>query len=465
MNGAGRVVVVGLGPAGPELIGAETRSLVQVSPHRYVRTTRHPAAAGISWSGSFDDAYEGAERFEDVYGTIVDSLVEAAGEHGTVLYAVPGSPMVAEASVDLLRADGRVEVEVHPALSFLDLAWIRLGVDPVAAGVRLVDGTVFSAESAGQAGPFLVAQCWSPAVLAEVKLALGEAAAGPGGPPTVTLLSHLGLADEEVAELSWSDLDRVVPDHLTSVFVPRLGAPVAGELVRLGELVRTLRQRCPWDREQTHRSLERHLIEEAYEVLEAIDGLDGSPASYGHLEEELGDLLFQVFFHSTLATEEGQFGLADVARTVHDKLVGRHPHVFGTVEAATPDAVMANWELIKRQEKGRRSLMEGIPSALPALLQAHKVQRKAAGVGIEPPPLEAPSVATGGDPEEHVGELLFEVVALARALGVDSEAALRGATARFRDHFAAFEAAASDRGVELSGVSPDQARSLWEATA
>lgn len=461
MTGTGRVVVVGLGPAGPELVDEHTRDLLETHAHRFTRTIRHPAAAALSWTATFDGAYEGAASFEEVYGRIVDSLVEAAGEHGSVLYAVPGSPAVAEASVEMLRCDPRVEVEVHPALSFLDLAWIRLGIDPVAAAVRLVDGASFATQAAGQVGPLLVAQCWSPAILAELSVVLGSQ---PAPPPAVTVLQRLGLEDEAVVELSATELDRVEADHLTTLFLPRLARPVAAELVALDELVRTLRRRCPWDREQTHRSLERHLIEETYEVLDAIDGLDGSPASYGHLEEELGDLLFQVLFHSTLAAEEGQFDVADVARGVHDKLVGRHPHVFGNADAATPEAVMANWERIKRGEKSRQSLMDGIPSALPALLRAHKVQRKAATVGIDADPGSGPDLAGGSDAEDELGRRLFEAVAEARRRGVDAEAALRAATAAFEGRFRAFETAAQEKGLDPTGMSPEEAASLWAST-
>src|SRR5207302_6539026 len=213
-----------------------------------------------------------------------------------------------------------------------------------------------------------------------------------------TELQRLGRPNEAVSEVDWGDVDRSVEvDHLTTLFVPTLAEPVAADLVRLEELVRTLRQRCPWDRQQTHASLTRHLLEETYEVLEAIETLGSTPAAYHHLEEELGDLLFQVYFHSVLAAEAGQFGLADVARGVHDKLVHRHPHVFGTVEAETPDVVMANWEQIKKREKGRESVMDGIPAALPSLLHAHKVQRKAATLGFDWPSSDATRLAAQED--------------------------------------------------------------------
>ena len=233
-----------------------------------------------------------------------------------------------------------------------------------------------------------MAQCHSRTLLSEVKLAADDVAGEDAG-RTAVVLHHLGLADERVVEVPWSDIDRTLePDHLTSLWVPRLAAPVAVELVRLEELVRTLRARCPWDMAQTHGSLARHLLEEAYEALDAIEAVasaepDVPPRRRGPLEEELGDLLFQVYFHAVLGAEEGRFTLADVARTVHDKLVSRHPHVFADAVADTPEEVAARWEVLKRAEKGRTSVTEGIPDALPALALAAKLQRKAASVGMD----------------------------------------------------------------------------------
>jgi tetrapyrrole methylase family protein/MazG family protein len=262
----------------------------------------------------------------------------------------------------------------------------------------------------------------------------------------VTVLQRLGLPDEAVTTVAWADLDRAVePDHLTSLWIPRLAAPVAGELARFDELVRRLRADCPWDRQQTHRSLTRHLLEEAYEVLEAIEALDPdgpTPEQDAHLEEELGDLLFQVAFHARLGAERGSFTLADVARGVHDKLVHRHPHVFADVAVSGADDVVRNWEQIKKEEKGRDSVFDGIPGTLPSLLYAAKVQRKAASLGVDPDPPAAVEVAAlAGD--EAVGDALYAVVAAARRANVDPEAALRGATARARDAAAALESEAA----------------------
>jgi MazG family protein len=209
---------------------------------------------------------------------------------------------------------------------------------------------------------------------------------------------------------------------------------VSAEVARFDELVRTLRRDCPWDREQTHQSLARHLLEESYEVLEAVAALGPDGEGDDLLEEELGDLLFQIVFHATLARERGAFGLADVATGIHDKLVARHPHVFGDIEAADSGEVLRNWEQLKQAEKGRASVMDGIPQALPALLYAEKVQRKAARSGF-PTPDDASSEDAGS-----LGDRLFELVALARRLDVDPEAALRAAAGRYEVGFRQWEA-------------------------
>jgi tetrapyrrole methylase family protein/MazG family protein len=447
----GRVVVVGLGPGDARLVSVAAREAIAATPERFIRTTRHPSARLVGPARSFDDLYERAGSIEEVYAGIVDVLAAATESGGEVLYAVPGSPLVAERSVELLRADPRVAVEVVPSLSFLDLAWARMGVDPLEAGVRLIDGHRFAEQAAGQPGPFLVGQCDTSRVLSDIKLAVDDG-------PRVTVLQRLGLPDEAVFEVDWAELDRdVAPDHLTSLWVPELGEPVAADLTRFAELVRVLRAECPWDRAQTHQSLTRHLIEETYEVLDAIAGLDG-PDGYPHLEEELGDLLFQVAFHSILAAEAGEFDLSDVARGIHDKLVARHPHVFGA-----PGTPVPNWEEQKKAEKGRASVTDGVPGNLPSLLYAQKMQAKAASVGFDwksaadawpklGEELDELHAAIDSGPEaneavnEELGDVLFSVVNLARHLGVDPESALRSATAKFRGRFRAMEALAAERG-------------------
>ena len=374
------VEVVGLGPAAADLLSAGSLSVVAAHPPslRWTRTDRHPAVAALGEHHSFDAVYEAAERIEDVYDEIVARLRALAQANGSVCYVVPGSPLVAERTVELLRSCDDLEVRIHPSMSFLDVAWARLGVDPCAVGVRLVDGHRFAIEAAGERGPLLVAQCDHPDVLSAVKLAVDDP-----GDATVTVLQRLGLPDEVVRDVAWADLDREVePDHLTSLWIPHLAAPVAMELVRFAELVRVLRERCPWDSVQTHDSLRPYVVEEAYEVVDAIEQLDAD-AGIDELEEELGDLLFQVVIHATIAAEEGWFTLADVARVVHDKLVRRHPHVFAGLEVDGADTVVRNWDEIKAAEKGRSGPFDGIPASFPARLYAEKVLRRAAKAGLD----------------------------------------------------------------------------------
>lgn len=473
-------MVVGLGPAGPEQVTAAARAAIDRVPasSRYLRTWRHPSSDAVgAGATSFDSVYEEAATLEDVYATIAARLRDAAvsvveGE-GPILYAVPGSPLVAERTVELLLADEQLEVTIIAGLSFLDLAWSRLGVDPLAAGVRLVDGHRFAVEAAGQPGPLLVAQCDSAQVLSGIKLSLSSFDAAPD----VTVLQRLGLPDESVTRVSWEDLDRqsaVVPDHLTTLWIPRLAAPVASELVRFSELIRLLREECPWDRAQTHASLAPHLLEEAYEAVEAIAANDPD-----HLEEELGDVLLQVVLHATIAAEEGSFTLADVARTIHDKMVARHPHVFGDVTAETPGAVQASWEQLKAAERvsaGRPdSVLDGVAGHLPALLHAAAVQQRAAAAGFDWTDVEGPLAKVAEEADEvraaadddaradELGDLLFACVNVSRHLGVDPEVALRAATAKFATRFRRMEASAGGaEGLEALHLDLAGLDALWD---
>ena len=224
-------------------------------------------------------------------------------------------------------------------------------------------------------------------------------------------------------------------------------------ILLLDELVRTLREQCPWDREQTHTSLRRYLLEETYEALEALDARAGGDGEAEDLDrdlcEELGDLLYQVWFQAHLASERGAFSIVDVAQGVRDKLIARHPHVYGDIEAPDADAVRANWDAIKLQEKGRDSVMDGIPQTLPALLRAVKVQKRAAAAGLPADErLGGPFTETEdalvdlrAEPNEHtLGELLLAAVELGRRIKVDPEDALRSATERAEGRYRTLEA-------------------------
>ncbi len=468
-----RVVIVGLGPGGRDHVTRATEREIAVDRRRFVRTVQHPTADLVDGT-SFDDLYDRADEFGGVYDEIRDRLVAAALADGEVLYAVPGSPLVLEHTVALLRSDRRIRCEIHPAMSFLDLVWARLGLDPVDAGVRLVDGHRFATEAAGASGPLLVAHTHADWVLSDIKLSVDDADIDVDD-TEVTLLCALGTDQERIVTTTWAEMDRAVDaDHLTSLYVPHLHTSPGAGYIRFHELARTLRERCPWDVEQTHQSLRRYLVEETFEVVDAIDALDpDDTATDEALAEELGDLLYQIEFHATIAEQEGRFTIADVTQGIHDKLVRRHPHVFGDVDTDDPARIAANWEAIKRAEKGRTSVFDGVARSLPALGFADEIQRKAAKVGFDWPDVDGALAKVGEEAVEvtraapheqadELGDLLFAVVNVARHLGVEPELALRAATRKFVARFEQVEALAAERGIDLGTSDLAVLDALWD---
>jgi tetrapyrrole methylase family protein/MazG family protein len=474
----GRIVVVGLGPGGVNHVTTETLAAIERIKHRHLRTSIHPSAHLVPNAVTHDDLYETADTFDDVYIEIANRLTAAATEHGEVLYAVPGSPLVLERTVRYLRqraADGTIELDVLPAMSFLDVAWARLGIDPVEEGVRLVDGHDFTTAAAGERGPMLVAHTHANWVLNEIKLAVEDAQ----GDEPVTMLHALGTDAELIVETTWAQLDQTIEaDHLTSIYIPHLAAPVGQGYVRFHELTRMLREQCPWDIEQTHETLIPFLLEETYEVVDALQALDpDEPSSDDDLIEELGDLLFQIEFHATIAEQEGRFTIVDVTQGIHDKLVRRHPHVFGDIIADDTGTVLENWDEIKKVEKGRTSIFDGIPRSLPSLAYAQKVGRKASKVGFDWPDVagafpkiaeetaelaEAMTETDTAATELELGDLLFAVVNVARHLKIDAELALRAATDKFRARFQGVEALAASRSIDLKTADLVTLDSLWD---
>jgi XTP/dITP diphosphohydrolase len=252
--------------------------------------------------------------------------------------------------------------------------------------------------------------------------------------------------------------DRAARQHIEVEAVYPLGEPKGSALLDLVATETRLRGPggCPWDAEQTHASLARHLVEEVYETLDAIEEDDSAGGGPEHLREELGDLLLQVVFHAQIAEDAGEFDVDTVARGITEKLVRRHPHVFGDVQVGSASEVLRNWETIKREQEGRTDPLAGIPSALPALQLAAKLQKRVGDTGFAWPDRDRPAAKVGEALEEvtaaegeealerGVGELLFAVVALAREHGVEPEAALRRAARRFRAGYEAAQAAAGE---------------------
>lgn len=486
-SSAGRsITVVGLGPGGSDHVTVETRDAIDRIGRRHLRTAVHPSARIVTDAAggatTHDDVYENADTFDDVYVDIVDRLLADVVEHGSILYAVPGSPLILERTVRYLRdrcpAAG-VTLDIRPAMSFLDVAWARLGIDPVEERVRLIDGHDFAVAAAGETGPLLVAHTHANWVLNDIKLAVESAS----GHEPVQILHALGTGDERIIETTWAEMDRTIEaNHLTSIFVPHLEAAVGRHYVRFHDLTRTLREQCPWDIEQDHQTLIPYLLEETHEVIDALQALTDprradDPSVDDDLIEELGDLLYQIEFHAVIAEQQGRFTITDVVEGIHDKLVRRHPHVFGEVLADGTEQVLANWEEIKRIEKGRTSVFEGIPRSLPSLSYAEKVGRKASKVGFDWPDVAGAipkvreetdelteAIASGetAHTAAELGDLLFAVVNVARHVGVDPELALRAASDKFRARFERVEQLALDDGVDLLTADVDVLDALWD---
>jgi tetrapyrrole methylase family protein / MazG family protein len=467
---SGPVRVVGLGPAGLDRVTPAAMTLLDDPESTIVlRTRHHPAAEELARRRPVidcDDLYEEMGSFDELYAAIAQRVI-ALSENGPVTYAVPGSALVGEAAVRLLAERG--DVAIVPGESFVELALARVGIDPLERGLQVLDAHALPRPLFLHV-PTLIAQFDGPAALNAVRD--GLLALLP--PETeVTLLANLGDTDEVVERVAVTDLRAAHAGLRATLFVD-VPAPGWPGLVHINA---RLRAECPWDREQTHHTLAKHLLEETYEVLEAIEALPpaapaGEPdmAAYLDLEEELGDLLVQVVFHAALASEAGVFEVEEVAEGVRRKLVARHPHVFGDVDAATPAAVMANWAALKQTEKERGSLLDGVPAGLPALARSHEVQARAAAAGFDWPDVSGALekvaeevgevAAAGADPDRlthEIGDLLFALVNVARHLSVDPEQALRAATARFERRFRFVEEAG-----DLSDLTLEEMDARWD---
>ena len=488
LKAAGSPGVPGGQPTSPE--AAATRAADAVSGggiRLFLRTDIHPTVATLREWGlrfeSFDRLYQDGSTFEEVYRGIVRRLL-AEGAGADIVYAVPGHPLVGEHTVALLLDQGEVPVEVVAGISALDAIFARLGLDP-AAGLQVLDALTFGTSQGHDRPPdllpdrpALILQVFSPQRASEAKIAL---MAHYADDHPATVLRAAGVPGQERIEtVPLFQIDRLPwVDHLTSLYLPP--GPVRG-VRRLEALMRRLRSPggCPWDREQTHASLRRYCIEEAYEVVEAIDTHDDDA-----LEEELGDLLLQVVFHAELGTEDGRFTLTEIADRICDKLVARHPQIFGDEpQAQTASEHLARWEELKAREKPQgTSAIAGVPLALPALTASEKLQSRAARVGFEWGTwLGAVSklheevaelqdefdAASGAEPwqDEHrqaavnheIGDVITAAVNLARFWKLDPEQALRDANVRFKRRFEAVERLA---GGSIEGRSLDELLSLW----
>ncbi len=474
------ITIIGLGPGDPALLTREAWELLSQADKIYLRTARHPTVASLPPHlilPTFDQLYETLPDFGSVYDTIAEQIVALGRRPQGVIYAVPGHPMIGESSVQRILARARQEnlpVRLVEGLSFVEPALSLLGIDGL-AGLQLADATDLATAHHPPLDPdrpALIGQLYGQRLSSDVKLTLMNAY--PDDHP-VTLVRAAGTAGATVSTCPLCEMDRVSsPDHLTTLYVPPLPHP--GGLPAFQETVARLRapDGCPWDKEQTHQTLRNNLLEEAYEVLVAIDADDA-----GEMCQELGDLLMQIAMHVQIATESGDFRFADVISRIDAKLKRRHPHVFGDVVVQGTSDVLRNWEAIKadeRAEKGEadRSRLDGVPVALPALARAQEIGDRVARTGFDWPDLDGVldklseevaelRAAEGTERrEQEMGDLLFTLVNVARWLEVDAESSLRGTCDRFTSRYAEMEQAARAQGVDLADLPLTDQDALWE---
>ncbi|MCS7087496.1 MAG: nucleoside triphosphate pyrophosphohydrolase [Thermoflexales bacterium] len=475
------IILLGLGPGDPALLTREAWSVLQRTQQLYLRTRRHPTVDALPdhlTLHSFDATYDEAEDFERVYRAIADAVLAAAERDAEVVYAVPGHPLVGEATSSLILAEARqrgISVRVVAGVSFVESTLQALAAHPDFAtealdplrGLQVHDALELATAyhpPLNPDQPALIAQVYSRLIASDVKLTLMNQYA-PQHPVWV-------VRDQQVERVPLHELDHAERfDHLTTLYVPPTPQPSSFEALQA--IVAHLRapEGCPWDREQTHESLRATLLEEAYEVLSAIDAGD-----WQALKEELGDLLLNVVMQAQIATESETFRMGDSIAHVIAKLKRRHPHVFGDVVARTADEVLSNWHAIKQHERaqsGETSALDGVPVALPALAQAQMIIHRAKQLGFRwhAPEMHARKVreeleevaraADAAQRTEELGDLIFAIAGWAESFGVDLESAVREANQKFARRFRALERLARERGLTLGALSLDELLALW----
>lgn len=456
------ITIIGLGSGDADQLTLGSWKKLQAAKQVYVRTSDHPMMSMLKQENiaftSFDSVYEQHESFPDVYASITDRLIQLALSEGEIVYAVPGHPMVAESTVQQLRQrcpEAGIALHVLGGESFLDEAFVRLGFDPI-EGFQLLDSSELKSSWLQPELHTLIGQVYDTFTASDVKLTLMELYPDDY---EVVVGHALGVHNEErIVKVPLYELDRVEGyGNLSLIYIPRSDEPALRNrtFARLHEIVSILRspEGCPWDREQTHASIRKNLIEETYEVLETID--DDDPVG---MQEELGDLLLQVMLHSQMEEEVGSFTAFDVVQGLNEKLWFRHPHVFGDNAAGDASEALQHWEQMKAEEKRRKgidlsskSVLDGVPRDLPALMKAYKLQKKAAKVGfdwedingvyskIEEEFTELRQAVSEGQSMERqmseLGDLLFAVVNAARFIDADPEEALALTNRKFISRF------------------------------
>ena len=473
--------IMGLGPGAYEALTIGALKELKNNKNIYFRTEKHPTVDFLKDEGikfeSYDHAYEKYDSFDDVYKYIAEDLITKIKDDEDLIYAVPGHPLVAEKSViNLIELckENNIQYEVLPAVSFVDAMMEALQVDPI-EGVKIIDAFDMKNQILDKRVGTIITQVYNNFIASEVKLRLLE---GYEDDTEIIFVRAAGVEGlESIRKIPLYELDwQEDIDYLTSIYIPKdLGNKK--DFQDLLDIIETLRNPggCPWDREQTHESLKSALLEECYEVIDAIENEDEDA-----LIEELGDVLLQVVFHASIGKEDGYFDIMDVIGGISNKMINRHPHVFGNEEANTSEQVLVNWDKIKKEEKGIKTLteeMQNIAKSLPAATRAYKVQKKAKKVGFDWDDVncamdkvkeelnEIKEVYNCEDKsiiEGEVGDLLFACINVARFLEVDGELALDKTIKKFIKRFSYIENEAIKNNKNLKDMTLEEMDKLWE---
>ncbi|MBI6073032.1 nucleoside triphosphate pyrophosphohydrolase [Clostridium perfringens] len=473
--------IMGLGPGAYEALTIGALKELKNNKNIYFRTEKHPTVDFLKDEGikfeSYDHAYEKYDSFDDVYKYIAEDLITKIKDDEDLIYAVPGHPLVAEKSViNLIELckENNVQYEVLPAVSFVDAMMEVLQVDPI-EGVKIIDAFDMKNQILDKRVGTIITQVYNNFIASEVKLRLLE---GYEDDTEIIFVRAAGVEGlESIRKIPLYELDwQEDIDYLTSIYIPKdLGNKK--DFQDLLDIIETLRNPggCPWDREQTHESLKSALLEECYEVIDAIENEDEDA-----LIEELGDVLLQVVFHASIGKEDGYFDIMDVIGGISNKMINRHPHVFGNEKANTSEQVLVNWDEIKKEEKGIKTLteeMQNIAKSLPATTRAYKVQKKAKKVGFDWDDVncamdkvkeelnEIKEVYNCEDKsiiEGEVGDLLFACINVARFLEVDGELALDKTIKKFIKRFSYIENEAIKNNKNLKDMTLEEMDKLWE---
>lgn len=467
--------VIGLGPSGLEQLTLGNYRRICSAKKIFARTAEHPCVQDLMTEGicveSFDEIYAKEPSFEAVYESITEQLRRELEKGSDVIYVVPGHPMVAEKTVQLIweKLSHEYEVVIYPAMSFVDEIFRVLKFDPI-DGVLIRNNDAL--KDVGLTGKewLIIPQVYNKLMASEVKLDLMSSYPDDAW---VYITKALGTSEEQVEKRPLFEMDHGTYDHLTTVVLPPNSEVISfSKLTKVMAILRS-DDGCAWDLEQTHDSLKPCLIEESYEVLDAIEKND-----MYNLCEELGDLLLQVVFHSQLASEESEFDIQDVLQGIIQKLIRRHPHVFGEEKVDTADDVIQTWDRIKQEEKSVASnelTFFNDPLGLPALMWASSTQRRVAKVGFNWSEIDGPwgkveeelqelktALSEGIGVREELGDLMFSVVNLSGFLKLDAEEVLRDAIHKFQRRFLKMVELTLQDGLDLEQLPLDDMDVFWE---